>query len=151
MITPTDIAVRLGSDSLSGVEKAQYAAWINEALYLIGLKVNIATADIEALDYVLTQAVLDLASGPAPGVIQESIQADDGMISTRYAKAQRRIVILPEWWEMLGVTVGGGQAFSIDMGYETSTHWPWCDRGVGASTCSCGASIAGFPIYEGGE
>lgn len=32
----------------------------------------------------------------------------------------------------------------------TSAHLPWCSLNLGASYCSCGADIAGFPLYEGG-
>jgi hypothetical protein len=33
---------------------------------------------------------------------------------------------------------------------STTTHLPWCNLYFGASYCSCGADIAGYPLYEGG-
>lgn len=46
-------------------------------------------------------------------------------------------------------SVGSGQAFSISMnGSGYSQHLLWCDRTWVDGRCSCGASIAGRPIYE---
>lgn len=43
----------------------------------------------------------------------------------------------------------GRQAFSLDTASSTVTHMPWCSINFGATYCSCGADIAGYPIYEG--
>lgn len=42
----------------------------------------------------------------------------------------------------------GRQAFSIDTAPAGSDHLPWCDLYFGGATCSCGADLAGYPIYE---
>ena len=43
-----------------------------------------------------------------------------------------------------------GQAFSIGMGGNYGVpHLPWCDYTWNPDRCSCGVSIAGYPIYEG--
>ena len=43
----------------------------------------------------------------------------------------------------------GREAFSIDTAPACSTtHVAWCNLAFGATYCSCGADIAGFPIYE---
>jgi hypothetical protein len=39
-------------------------------------------------------------------------------------------------------------AFSISMLGASSIHQPWCSLHFGATYCSCGADIAGEPIYE---
>jgi hypothetical protein len=40
-------------------------------------------------------------------------------------------------------------AFSFSPAAGTSTlHAPWCAINFGANYCSCGADIAGYPIYE---
>lgn len=40
-------------------------------------------------------------------------------------------------------------AFSVDTApRSTSSHLPWCSWSMGATWCSCGADLAGFPIYE---
>ena len=44
----------------------------------------------------------------------------------------------------------GGQAFSIGVSPAGATdHLPWCSLWFTGKWCSCGADIAGFPIYEG--
>lgn len=45
--------------------------------------------------------------------------------------------------------VVGREAFSIDTApsYANALHLPWCSINFG-SVCSCGANIAGEPIYE---
>lgn len=41
-----------------------------------------------------------------------------------------------------------GGAFAIDTSPTGSVHLPWCSLELGAAYCSCGADIAGYPIYE---
>jgi len=46
---------------------------------------------------------------------------------------------------------GVQRAFGVqiaDMG--GIQHLPWCNLNFGATYCSCGADIAGYPIYEAG-
>ena len=151
-VTPADIASSLGRDPYSGVEMAQVQTWINDATYLISLRADKLglTVDLEALDYVVRQAVQAVAD---PAVESTSVQVDDGMVTTRYGRTPertpRRVSILAEWWTMLGLNEGDGRAFSIDMAPTSyATHLPWCDVMFGGATCSCGASLAGYPIYE---
>jgi hypothetical protein len=42
----------------------------------------------------------------------------------------------------------GRQAFSIDTVTCSTTHADICSLNFGALYCSCGADIAGFPLYE---
>lgn len=47
--------------------------------------------------------------------------------------------------------VGTKGAFSVDTAVaEGSIHRPWCGLHFNASWCSCGADIAGKPLYEEG-
>lgn len=39
-------------------------------------------------------------------------------------------------------------AFSIDTAPSCESHLPWCSLMMGASYCSCGVDIAGYPIFE---
>lgn len=49
--------------------------------------------------------------------------------------------------QMLGA--GGQAAFTVPLGSPRSaSHRAWCSLAFGASYCSCGADIAGVPIYE---
>lgn len=42
-------------------------------------------------------------------------------------------------------------AFGVQItGAAASIHAPWCSLNFGALYCSCGADIAGYPIYGGG-
>lgn len=46
---------------------------------------------------------------------------------------------------------GKQQAFGVQIaGPLASVHLPWCNLNFGALYCSCGADIAGEPIYEAG-
>lgn len=43
----------------------------------------------------------------------------------------------------------GREAFSLDTaGTVGITHAEWCSLAFGADYCSCGADIAGYPIFE---
>lgn len=45
---------------------------------------------------------------------------------------------------------GKQKAFGVQIGcLPHSVHLPWCNLAFGANWCSCGADIAGEPIYEG--
>ena len=150
--TPEDVAVDLGLDpaELDSVRRAQLQRWIDDAARLINQRIGDINPDPGDLDYVIRQAVVAVAQAPTPGLDSESVQIDDGMLTQRFSRTPRRVAILPEWWDMLGVTTGKGKAFSVDMtaeGYGWS-HQPWCDLALGGATCSCGAWLAGYPIYE---
>jgi hypothetical protein len=46
---------------------------------------------------------------------------------------------------------GAQRAFGVQIaGFTASIHLPWCSLNMGATYCSCGADIAGEPIYEAG-
>lgn len=40
------------------------------------------------------------------------------------------------------------EAWSVDTAPVGASHLPWCDLMFGAVSCSCGADIAGYPIFE---
>jgi hypothetical protein len=45
---------------------------------------------------------------------------------------------------------GATKAFGVQVaGIGAVQHLPWCALNFGAAYCSCGADIAGYPIYEG--
>src|SRR5699024_1645121 len=116
--TPEDIAVDLGRDysTMDTIERAQLQRWISDATFLINQRVtDDMIVDADALDYVIRQAVIAMVNAPKSGVESESVQIDDGMVTTRYKGAVRRVTILPEWWAMLGITEGRGNAFTVSM------------------------------------
>jgi hypothetical protein len=53
--------------------------------------------------------------------------------------------------EKLALGAGAQKAFGVQVaGFAVSSHRPWCDLAFGGTSCSCGADIAGEPIYEAG-
>ena len=153
-VTPENIAVALGvtaPDTNSTLGK-QWQLWIDDAVMLIetrAAQLNIQTSEIgEAkLDYVIREAVVAQVKKPDDAT-QVSITVDDGTTSKSYRSGKGRVTILDEWWTLLGLTDPSG-AFTLDMVPARTGHLPWCSIMLGAAYCSCGADIAGYPIYEG--
>ncbi|MCC3277530.1 hypothetical protein LJ753_16825 [Arthrobacter sp. zg-Y20] len=51
--------------------------------------------------------------------------------------------------EQTALGAGAVRAFGVPVGgAPCSSHVPWCNLNFGARYCSCGADIAGEPIYE---
>lgn len=148
-VTVEDIESRAGR-TFDAVETAQVTAWLQDALFLIGRRIDVDEADPDAVDFVVRAAVLAVVQNPA-GIESETVSVDDAQITKRYGTAQRRqVTILPEWWAMLGVS--GGSAFTVSMlGAGRGGHQPWCSITWGW-TCSCGASLTReeYPLWEGG-
>src|SRR5690606_26287011 len=125
------------------------------ALMLIQMRVDsidpLPTVDQARLDYVIREAVTAQVRRPDDST-QVTVSVDDASTSRIYRSGRGRVDILDEWWTLLGLTGDGGAAFNIDTASCASNHLPWCSLAFGATYCSCGADIAGFPIYElGGE
>lgn len=61
----------------------------------------------------------------------------------------RKSMFWPSEIEQLqGICSGGeNKAFSVDTIPSSTSHLPWCSLLMGATYCSCGTDIAGFPIY----
>ena len=52
--------------------------------------------------------------------------------------------------EKQALGAGAQKAFGAQItGAATVAHLPWCNLNFGATYCSCGADIAGEPIFEG--
>lgn len=64
----------------------------------------------------------------------------------------RRAMFWPseiEQLQRLCASGASGKAFDIDTsGTALGNHAPWCSLYFGATYCSCGADIAGYPIFE---
>jgi hypothetical protein len=148
------LAVALGqaAPESGSVTVQQWEMWIEDADMLIEARrvtLGVDEPDQAKLDYVVREAVVAHIKRPDDST-QVTIAVDDGSSSKTYKSAKGRVVILDEWWVLLGLVETSG-AFSIDMLNTTTTHLPWCSLMMGAAYCSCGADIAGYPIYEGGE
>jgi len=148
-VTTDTIAVALGrtAPDAGSSEQLQWEMWIEDALMLIEARLgDLALLDQPKLDYVVREAVVAQVRRPDDAT-QVSISVDDGQTSRTYRSGKGRVTILDEWWDLLSADDRGG-AFSIRPYAPTSAHLPWCSLSLGANYCTCGADIAGTPIYE---
>lgn len=155
-VTPAMLAVALGQAAPvpGSVTDQQWQMWIEDAEMLIdtratALSVDPASIDQAKFDYVVREATVAHIRRPDDAT-QVTTSVDDASSSRTYKSGRGRVVILDEWWLLLGLTDPKG-AFSIDMAPGVAVrHMPWCSSMFLANYCSCGADIAGTPIYEGG-
>jgi hypothetical protein len=153
-VTPAMLAVALGKTAPEpgSVTDQQWQMWIDDAQMLIDARQALlgATApELAKLDYVVREAVVAHIKRPDDAT-QVTIAVDDGSSSRSYQSGKGRVVILDEWWALLGLVESSG-AFSLDMVGGAAVHLEWCARMLGANYCSCGVDIAGYPIFEGGS
>jgi len=152
-VTPATIATALGVAAPdSGAPKfAQWSMWIADALMLINARKTALAieTDLDAtvLDYVVREAVVAMARRPDDAT-QVAVSIDDGNVSKTFRSGTGRVTILDDWWALLGLTAPNGGAFSVDTVGADSIHQPWCALAFGALYCSCGADLAGFPLWE---
>jgi hypothetical protein len=153
-VTPAKLAVALGKTAPEpgSVTEQQWDLWIEDALMLIEarqVKVSGEPPEQAKLDYVIREAVVAHIKRPDDAT-QVTIAVDDGSSSRTYQSAKGRVEILDEWWALLGLVETSG-AFAVDqLGGSSTRHIAWCTLMLGGNYCSCGADIAGYPIYEAG-
>lgn len=153
-VTPAMLAVALGqaAPEPGSITEQQWMLWVEDAYMLIDLRRDqlgvTAPIDEAKLDYVVREAVVSHIKKPDDAT-QVTVSVDDASSSRTYRSGKGRVTILDEWWLLLGLVESSG-AFSIDMVGFANPHLPWCSSMFGAAYCSCGADIAGTPIYERG-
>ena len=148
-VTPEMIATALGVAAPTGLTEEQWKMWIADAEMLIEARrsaLEVEQIDEAKLDYVVREAVVDHIKHPDDAT-QVTIAVDDASSSRTYRSGKGRVTIKDEWWPLLGLIEASG-AFALDMIATGTIHLPWCSASLGASYCSCGADIAGTPIYE---
>lgn len=152
IITTDDISAALGrATPATEAETFQWDMWIGDALMLIEARLgNPDDLDPTRLAYVVREAVVAHVRRPDDATSVD-VRVDDGQVSRTYRSSAGRITIRDEWWNLLSPTSSAGSAFSITPSGRGSMHLPWCSYMLGALYCSCGADIAGAPIYEGAE
>lgn len=104
-------------------------------------------AKLDALKAILRGAILRWNDYGA-GVITTTQVGPFGQTVT---PGTRKAMFWPSEIEQLqGLCASGdnSKAFAVDTVSGCSTHLPWCSLMFGATYCSCGVDIAGFPIYE---
>jgi hypothetical protein len=135
------------------VTEQQWQLWIDDAYMLIEARKDALhhdePLDEAKVDYVVREAVVAHVKKPDDAT-QVTISVDDGSSSRSYQSSRGRVTLLDEWWTLLGLVEMDG-AFSIDTVSQGTVHLPWCSLMLGANYCSCGADIAGYPIFEGAE
>ena len=152
-VTPAMIAVALGvaAPESGSATEAQWQMWIDDAAMLIEDRrttLVVDPIDEAKVDYVVRNVVVAKAQRPQDGVSQVTTSVDDGSVSRTYRSASKDLsALLEDWWAFLGLVSAGG-AFSLELTPADSSHLPWCSLSMGALYCSCGADIAGYPIYE---
>jgi len=159
-VTPETIAVALGRTvpASGSPEHAQWAMWIGDALMLIKARLvgdrpgqfpSLADLDQENLDYVVREAVVAQVKRPDDAT-QVDIRVDDGSVGKTYRTSAGRVTIRDEWWDLLSPADSQSGAFSIGIlpTRGLGNHAPWCDLMFRGADCSCGASLAGWPMYE---
>lgn len=155
-VTSAKIAVALGkaAPEPGSLQEQQWQMWIDDALMLIDSRVAELDADYPdqaKVDFVIREAVVKHVKRPDDAT-QVTIAVDDGSTSRSYQSGQGRVVILDDWWKLLGLVDTDTGAFAVDMvGLRGSAHLLWCSLMMGANWCSCGVDIAGRPIFEGGQ
>ena len=147
-VTPETIAVALGRTDPTSAESNQWQMWIDDALLLIEARLgDPAELDQAKLDYVVREAVVAHIRHPDDAT-QVSVSIDEASSSRTYRSGKGRVTILEEWFALLSTDTEDGGAFTLDMVGTGTYHLDWCAATLGASYCSCGADIAGTPIYE---
>lgn len=97
-------------------------------------------------------AVVRRAMPDASGMTgMESVQESTGPFSTTFKPVNPSGDFYLTKQEQKALGAGVQRAFGVQVaGPIVSVHLPWCDLNFGGTTCSCGADIAGEPIYEAG-
>lgn len=152
-VTPETIAVALGQAAPpeGSPQWEQWEMWISDALMLIEVRAEqvgkpVESIDEAKLDYVVREAVTAHVKRPDDATTVQ-VSVDDASSSKTYRSGAGRVTIRDDWWALLGLVEASG-AFSIDRAPgRASSHQPWCDVTWGVP-CSCGAVLAGYPLWE---
>lgn len=106
-------------------------------------------AKMGAVKAILRAAILRW-NDAGSGAVQTEVT---GPFSTMAVPQARRSMFWPsEIADLQSIcrSADAGKAFGVDtMGGGALVHQPWCALYFAATYCSCGADIAGSPIYEG--
>lgn len=90
------------------------------------------------------RAMLSPVDQPAAGQVQQTAGPFSQSIS--YTNPTGDLYLTKAEKQILGC--GAQEAFMAPMTAPRARHLPWCNLMLGAAYCSCGADIAGAPIYE---
>lgn len=152
-VTPETIATALGRTvAPTTPEYEQWEMWIADAVMLIQARKTelgvVPALDDTKYDYVVREAVVNHVRRPDDAT-QVTISIQDASTSRAYSSGKGRVVILDEWWVLLGLTSPSGGAFAIDTYGGTGVHAAMCSLNFGALYCSCGADLTNYayPLF----
>lgn len=78
----------------------------------------------------------------------ESLQQTTGPFSATFKPVNPAGDFYLTKQEKQALGAGAAKAFGVQIaGFDTDIHAEWCSLNFGATYCSCGADIAGAPIY----
>lgn len=167
-VTPETIAVALGRTAPDdpSAERSQWQMWIDDARMLISARLvgdgtgqvaSLDDLDQAKLDYVVREAVVAQVLRPDDATTVD-VRVDDGAVSKTYRSSAGRVFIRDEWWDLLSPSTSSSGAFSIRPAGCATVHADICSANTyvaangaimfGGAYCSCGADIAGYPLYE---
>ena len=116
-VTPENIGTELGMAAPTVLQAAQWSSWIDQALFLIGKRLDVSTLDPADVDYVVLQAVVQHARHPGSET-QVTVAVDDGSSSRSYRSGIGRVVIPDELWRILDPAFDDSGAFSVTPHFE---------------------------------
>lgn len=125
-----DVELALGRPLLAD-EVEQAERWYKAARLIVGQHADLDSLDPETLTYVLTEAVAArLRIGTRLGEKRVDVQVDDARVSREWSSNANGVVILPEWWAMLGVSTSTGVGSTQTYGEPDHPHFhdlwrPW--------------------------
>lgn len=141
------------------IDEAKAYAMIADAEAMAALAAPCITDPLFAADATLSGALKAILRGAiirwheaGSGALQQQQVGPFGQ--TVDTRQQRRGMFWPSEIEQLRdlcvrFSDSESGAYTLDLAPSTLTsHRPWCSLYFGATYCSCGADIAGFPLYE---
>lgn len=145
-VTPADLA------PFASIDETKAAAMIEDALAIAAsIAPCILTAEFEfagAAKAIIRGAILRWNEAGSGAYAQQTTGPFSASIDTRVA---RRGMFWPSEitdLQKLCSASGSGGAWSIDTATTYGMHADMCSINFGAEYCSCGADIAGFPLWE---
>lgn len=112
------------------------------------LNTDLSDNDRRVITAVLRAVIIRWNEAGSGAVVQESVGPYSHTVDNRSNKYGRFWPSEIDQLRAICSNSTGGKAFSVTQISTESVHLGWCAYSLGANYCSCGADIAGAPIYE---
>jgi hypothetical protein len=125
-VTPENIGTELGVAAPTVLQAAQWSSWIDQALFLIGKRLDVSTLDPKDVDYVVLQAVVEHARNPR-NETQVAVSVDDGSVSRSLRSGAGKVVITDDLWRILDPALDESGVGSTQMygAPDAPAYDPW--------------------------